>query len=98
MKIEIYQFLFVNTFVKQKGLYYYVNNLFICYTKREMVLFVLISYKTNILFYSSLIISLWFDHVWIIASGVPIPALLGSPQGPNQWFCGAPVVRAFSPT
>ena len=32
-----------------------------------------------------------------IASGVPIPAPLGSPEGPNQWFYGAPVVLALIP-
>lgn len=36
-------------------------------------------------------------HVRIIASGVPMPAARGSPDGPNQWFCGAPVVRARIP-
>jgi hypothetical protein len=25
-----------------------------------------------------------------MASGVPMPAALGSPAGPNQWFWGAP--------
>jgi hypothetical protein len=30
-------------------------------------------------------------------SGVPMPAPRGSPQGPNQWFCGAPVVRPRIP-
>ena len=28
----------------------------------------------------------------------PSPAPRGSPLGPNQWFCGAPVVRARMPT
>ena len=32
-----------------------------------------------------------------MASGVPIPAPLGSPDGPNQWFYGAPVVLALIP-
>ncbi|KAF5818249.1 hypothetical protein HanXRQr2_Chr02g0062831 [Helianthus annuus] len=27
--------------------------------------------------------SLWHDHTSFIASGVPIPAPLGSPAGPN---------------
>ena len=35
---------------------------------------------------TSLIISLCELQVLIIASGVPIPADLGSPEGPNQWF------------
>lgn len=26
-----------------------------------------------------------------------MPAPRGSPQGPNQWFCGAPVVRPRIP-
>jgi len=30
-------------------------------------------------------------------SGVPMPAPRGSPEGPNQWFCGAPVVRPRMP-
>ena len=30
-------------------------------------------------------------------SGVPMPAPRGSPLGPNQWFCGAPVVRPRMP-
>lgn len=41
--------------------------------------------------------SLWQLHTSRIASGVPIPAPRGSPAGPNQWFCGAPVVRARMP-
>jgi hypothetical protein len=45
----------------------------------------------------SLMTSLWHDHTSLIASGVPIPAPRGSPAGPNQWFCGAPVVRARMP-
>lgn len=32
-----------------------------------------------------------------MASFVPIPAPRGSPQGPNQWFWGAPVVLALRP-
>ena len=36
-------------------------------------------------------------QVRVIASGVPMAAARGSPQGPNQWFWGAPVVRARSP-
>ena len=35
---------------------------------------------------------LWQDQTILMASMVPIPAALGSPAGPNQWFCGAPVV------
>lgn len=31
----------------------------------------------------SYMISLWQDHTSLIASGVPIPAPLGSPAGPN---------------
>lgn len=46
---------------------------------------------------TSEIISRWVDHTSRMASGVPIPAARGSPQGPNQWFCGAPVVRARIP-
>ena len=42
-------------------------------------------------------ISLWQDHTRRMASGVPIPAERGSPAGPNQWFCGAPVVLALIP-
>ena len=45
----------------------------------------------------SVTISLWWLHVYLIAYGVPIPAPLGSPLGPNQWFCGAPVVLAYIP-
>jgi hypothetical protein len=45
----------------------------------------------------SWIISLWQVQVERIASGLPIPALLGSPHGPNQWFYGAPVVLARIP-
>jgi hypothetical protein len=30
-------------------------------------------------------------------TGDPIPVPLGSPQGPNQWFYGAPVVLARIP-
>mmetsp|Transcript_35616 Transcript_35616/g.79173 ORF Transcript_35616/g.79173 Transcript_35616/m.79173 type:complete len:216 (-) Transcript_35616:1090-1737(-) len=45
----------------------------------------------------SWIISRWQDHTRRMASGVPIPAPLGSPAGPNQWFWGAPVVRALMP-
>ena len=45
----------------------------------------------------SWMISLWQDHTICIASGDPIPHPLGSPAGPNQWFCGAPVVRARRP-
>ena len=33
-----------------------------------------------------------------MASGVPIPAARGSPQGPNQWFWGAAVVLAAAGT
>lgn len=42
-------------------------------------------------------ISLWQVQVERIASGVPIPAARGSPEGPNQWFYGAPVVLPFPP-
>jgi len=45
----------------------------------------------------SWMISLWQLHTSLMASGVPMPAARGSPAGPNQWFCGAPVVRARSP-
>uniref|UniRef100_A0A0A9CU93 Uncharacterized protein n=1 Tax=Arundo donax TaxID=35708 RepID=A0A0A9CU93_ARUDO len=45
----------------------------------------------------SYMISLWQDQTSLMASGVPIPAPLGSPAGPNQWFCGAPVVLARIP-
>ena len=45
----------------------------------------------------SVIISLCDVHTNLIASGVPIPAPLGSPHGPNQWFYGAPVVLARIP-
>mmetsp|Transcript_12241 Transcript_12241/g.24425 ORF Transcript_12241/g.24425 Transcript_12241/m.24425 type:complete len:221 (-) Transcript_12241:24-686(-) len=41
--------------------------------------------------------SRWQLHTIRIASGLPIPAPRGSPAGPNQWFCGAPVVRARIP-
>lgn len=34
----------------------------------------------------SWIISLCPVQTRVIASGVPIPAPLGSPHGPNQWF------------
>ena len=43
---------------------------------------------------SSVMISLWVDQTILMASGVPIPAPRVSPAGPNQWFWGAPVVRA----
>jgi len=46
---------------------------------------------------TSLITSLCEDQTLKIASGLPIPAPLGSPQGPNQWFYGAPVVLALFP-
>jgi hypothetical protein len=42
-------------------------------------------------------ISLWDVQVVKIASLDPIPPALGSPQGPNQWFYGAPVVLALDP-
>jgi hypothetical protein len=45
----------------------------------------------------SVTISLWCDHTSLIDSAVPIPAPLGSPAGPNQWFYGAPVVLALKP-
>ena len=45
----------------------------------------------------SLTISLWQVHTNLMASGEPIPAPLGSPPGPNQWFYGAPVVLALDP-
>jgi len=45
----------------------------------------------------SVIISLWHDQTNKIASGLPIPAPLGSPHGPNQWFWGAPVHLALIP-
>ena len=38
------------------------------------------------------------DQTNCMASFVPIPPARGSPAGPNQWFCGAPVVRARFPT
>lgn len=41
----------------------------------------------------SWMISLWHDHTMRMASGVPMPAPLGSPAGPNQWFWGAPATR-----
>ena len=46
---------------------------------------------------TSWITSRWCDHVNWIAYGVPMPAPRGSPEGPNQWFYGAPVVRARKP-
>ncbi len=46
---------------------------------------------------TSEMISRWHDHTSRMASGVPMPAPRGSPAGPNQWFCGAPVVRARRP-
>mmetsp|Transcript_39987 Transcript_39987/g.78826 ORF Transcript_39987/g.78826 Transcript_39987/m.78826 type:complete len:200 (+) Transcript_39987:1230-1829(+) len=45
----------------------------------------------------SKMISLWHVQVCRIASRVPMPAARESPAGPNQWFWGAPVVRALSP-
>lgn len=45
----------------------------------------------------SMMISRWHDHTALMASGVPMPAPRASPAGPNQWFCGAPVVRALRP-
>lgn len=46
---------------------------------------------------TSWMISRWQDQTRRMASGVPMPAARGSPAGPNQWFCGAPVVRARIP-
>ncbi len=46
---------------------------------------------------TSVMISRWQDQTRRMASGVPMPAERGSPAGPNQWFCGAPVVRARMP-
>lgn len=46
---------------------------------------------------TSAMISRWQDQTRRMASGVPMPAARGSPAGPNQWFCGAPVVRARRP-
>ena len=40
----------------------------------------------------TLVAHLWQDQTILMASMVPIPAALGSPAGPNQWFWGAPVV------
>ena len=46
---------------------------------------------------TSEMISRWQDQTMRMASGVPMPAARGSPAGPNQWFWGAPVVRARMP-
>jgi hypothetical protein len=38
-----------------------------------------------------------YNHIINDKTGVPIPVPRGSPQGPNQWFYGAPVVLARFP-
>lgn len=58
---------------------------------------VVVAWKPEGMGPTSVMISRWHDQTRRIASGVPMPAARGSPAGPNQWFCGAPVVRARMP-